>query len=155
MNATTEPERPVLYFGKRGNQVKVVQRALNLKNYYVKGNPLVVDGFFGPQMKASVKQFQNDHGLSKTGDLTYEEIEMLLDSLEIHLGSCKPREPKFVLPSNSTFGTNLQQQSVRNLALAFLILLIFCSTVFIVNNGYAAEIWIKDVTKIMLFPNKN
>lgn len=58
-----EYERTTLRFGSRGNTVKVLQRALNVRWK----EKLVVDGVFGKKTENAVKRMQKKQGLSQTG----------------------------------------------------------------------------------------
>ena len=51
--------------GDRGSNVSSMQRMLHNLNYVI-----TVDGFFGDETEKIIKQFQKDHGLTVTGEVT-------------------------------------------------------------------------------------
>lgn len=53
---------PTLRFGNSGNSVRVLQRLLLSKRYFIR-----VDGVFGPLTETTVKAFQADRGLVADG----------------------------------------------------------------------------------------
>lgn len=61
-------DRRLLYYGRTGADVKLLQNKLNEKGYFGKsGNPLQVDGEFGANTEYAVTQFQQNHGLQVDG----------------------------------------------------------------------------------------
>lgn len=66
---TTATTVPVLHFGSRGDDVRVLQQRL--------GGGLSVDGYFGPVTLAAVRGFQASHGLAVdgyVGPLTWQAL---------------------------------------------------------------------------------
>lgn len=62
LEGRTPPTRPAIRFGDRGEQVALLQRALNAR-----GERLVADGIFGPATQAAVIDFQSRSGLEPDG----------------------------------------------------------------------------------------
>lgn len=56
-------DRPTLYWGSTGSDVKSVQNRLSTWGYYIGAN----DGVFGADMSSAVKKFQANNGLNADG----------------------------------------------------------------------------------------
>ncbi|MEL7493689.1 MAG: peptidoglycan-binding domain-containing protein, partial [Cyanobacteria bacterium J06554_11] len=141
--------------GARGQLVRIAQEALNQKQYYPDQECLVVDEFFGPQTKSSVKLFQRDNGLEPTGELSSEQFEILVSSYKLELSDPKKKRSSEALGTvNSSGSAHTARswlanalQSPRNKIFGFSIVVIVLSlsAVGLTQHGYGATITISEV----------
>ena len=67
-NTVVDTNQRMLFWGRTGADVKLLQRKLNEKGYFGKsGKPLQIDGEFGANTEFAVMQFQQNHALQVDG----------------------------------------------------------------------------------------
>lgn len=72
------PQLGTIKIGAKGDQVRALQTRLVNLNYSLPVHG--IDGIFGPETEAAVKQFQQENGFKATGEITPAEIEALASS---------------------------------------------------------------------------
>lgn len=150
-----------LSIGAQGKVVRVVQEALNRRQYCPDQEFLVVDGYYGPQTRSAVKLFQQDNGRPQNGELSFECLNVLIGTFNLELSDPKEGLPPDSdqpvansVPASSTNNwiTRLLQSTVGKLSLISIAVLLAASTVYLVEKGYGAELSIPKMIELILSP---
>jgi peptidoglycan hydrolase-like protein with peptidoglycan-binding domain len=141
----------------KGQQVALAQCLLNLRGYGVRDRTLVIDGHYGYQTIARVKDFQNDYGYRATGKLTFHQIEFLIGEDNLDVVHAQPPKTSNiqaespVLPLHKQWAKNIiQSLSTRSVVSITCGLLVSGVVIIAVTKDYSVHLRIKELVEIFL-----
>ena len=138
--------RPFLCKGKKGELVKVAQKALNRRKYYVDGEKLLVDGYYWQRTTAAVQRFQTANDLRPSGNLNLEDFELLIGPIGLELKQPQDSFPNHLLKDTSSSpGSQIWSPRIwRPLPLTMSLLLFAGIIVFFTTRGYETQLFFKN-----------
>ncbi|WP_193996016.1 peptidoglycan-binding domain-containing protein [Leptolyngbya ectocarpi] len=126
--------------------MKVAQKALNRRKYYVDGEKLLVDGYYWQRTMAAVQRFQTANDRKPTGKLNLEDFELLIGPIEVELKQPQDSFPNH-LPKDTSSSPGSQiwaARILRGLPLTVGLLLLSGVIVVFTTRGYETQLFFKN-----------
>lgn len=137
--------QPFLYKGKKGELVKITQKALNQRKYYVDGEKLLIDGYYWHRTIAAVQRFQAANDRKPTGKLNLEDFELLIGPIGLELKQPQDSFPNHLPEDTSSSGSRIWIPRIwRPLPLTMGLLLFAGTIVVLTTRGYETQLFFKN-----------